>query len=87
LDEKEVDGSVFCFAYSLPYTYSDLVNDLETAKKHLISIGGNLKNVKADENAKFQRQASLRDPPKVTPKNSSTGVTGIKEKVKRLSKF
>jgi hypothetical protein len=45
--EQEDDnncGSVFCFAYALPYTYGELLHDLEQTKNHLISIGGVEKN-------------------------------------------
>jgi len=42
-DDKDC-GSVFCFAYAMPYTYGELINDLEKTKNHLISIGGVEKN-------------------------------------------
>jgi len=33
-------GTVICFAYGLPYTYSDMLSDFEMAKKFLINNGG-----------------------------------------------
>ena len=33
-------GTVICFAYGLPYTYSDLLSDFQASKKFLISNGG-----------------------------------------------
>ena len=38
--EHGAPGTVFCFAYALPLTYSDLLSDLENAKKFLLSNGG-----------------------------------------------
>ena len=50
LDDSPVDegvpGTVFCFAYALPYTYSDLMSDLENSKKFLIKNGGIIRNEK-----------------------------------------
>ena len=47
-NDQGAPGTVFCFAYALPYTYSDLMNDLEWSKKFLLAHGGalvsNLKN-------------------------------------------
>ena len=40
---EEVDGQVFCFAYALPYTYGEMMNDLEQAKKFLVGKGGAMK--------------------------------------------
>ena len=37
-------GCVMCFAYALPYTYCDLLSDLEMSKKFLLAHGGNLVN-------------------------------------------
>lgn len=37
-------GNVLCFAYALPYTYSDLMTDLENSKKFLLSNGGMIVN-------------------------------------------
>lgn len=37
-------GKVFCFAYALPYTYSDLISDLENSKKFLLKNGGVIVN-------------------------------------------
>ena len=38
--EHGAPGTVFCFAYALPLTYSDLLSDLENAKKFLLANGG-----------------------------------------------
>jgi hypothetical protein len=38
-----VNGSVFCFAYTLPYTYGEMIDDLEQAKKFLVGKGGAMK--------------------------------------------
>lgn len=40
LTEHGAPGTVFCFAYALPLTYSDLLSDLENAKKFLLANGG-----------------------------------------------
>ena len=37
-------GNVLCFAYALPYTYSDLMTDLENSKKFLLANGGMIVN-------------------------------------------
>ena len=37
-------GTVFCFAYALPYTYTDLMSDLENSKQFLLSLGGTVVN-------------------------------------------
>lgn len=37
-------GSVMCFAYALPYTYNELLSDLEMSKKFLLAHGGSLVN-------------------------------------------
>lgn len=33
-------GTVFCFAYALPYTYTDLLSDLQNCKKFLLKNSG-----------------------------------------------
>ena len=38
--EQGAPGTVFCFAYGLPLTYTDLLGDLENAKKFLLANGG-----------------------------------------------
>jgi len=40
---EDVNGSVFCFAYTLPYTYGEMIDDLEQAKKFLVGKGGAMK--------------------------------------------
>ena len=34
---------MFCFAYALPYTYGEMMTDLEQAKKFLVGKGGAMK--------------------------------------------
>lgn len=43
-NDLEVPGTVMCFAYALPYTYSDLITDLEFSKKFLLKNGGFIVN-------------------------------------------
>ena len=38
--DQSAPGTVFCFAYGLPLTYTDLLGDLENAKKFLLANGG-----------------------------------------------
>lgn len=60
--EKEYEGSVFCFAYSLPYTYSDLLADLNLAKKFLLNNGGVLKNKAVPEQeSTAKKEPKLKD--------------------------
>ena len=35
-NDQETPGTVMCFAYALPYTYSDLISDLADCKKFLL---------------------------------------------------
>ena len=42
LTEHGAPGTVFCFAYALPLTYSDLLSDLENARKFLLASGGSI---------------------------------------------
>ena len=42
LTEHGAPGTVFCFAYALPLTYSDLLSDLENAKRFLLANGGHI---------------------------------------------
>lgn len=65
-DGKGESGNVFCFAYALPYTYSDLLTDLENSKKFLLSNGGIIVNElksapkKSKPKAKKQQKADLK---------------------------
>ena len=43
-DSQGALGNVLCFAYALPYTYSDLISDLENSKKFLLANGGMIVN-------------------------------------------
>ena len=43
-NDQEAPGTVMCFAYALPYTYSDLITDLEFCKKFLLKSGGMIVN-------------------------------------------
>ena len=36
-------GTVLCFAYALPYVFSDLMVDLQSAQKFLLKSGGTIK--------------------------------------------
>ena len=43
-NDEGAPGTVFCFAYAIPYTYSDLVSDLTNCKKFLLKNGGIIVN-------------------------------------------
>lgn len=43
-DVRDIEVS---FAYSLPYTYSDLLKDIDSARKFLTTQGGKLTRVKS----------------------------------------
>ena len=69
-------GTVFCFAYSLPYTFSDLISDLENSKKFLLSHGGivvnELNQLQQQKPAATKRMISKRDTDQsVNAKNSA----------------
>ena len=49
-------GTVICFGYGLPYTYSDLLSDFQNAKKFLVMNGGSFL---VPSQPKVQRQKSL----------------------------
>jgi len=36
---------VYCFAYALPYGYSDLLADLKAAQKFLMDAGGTIRKM------------------------------------------
>lgn len=40
--DEDYQNIEFSFAYALPYVYSDLLKDLDRAKKALIESGGKL---------------------------------------------
>ena len=48
-NDQGAPGTVFCFAYAMPYSYSELLHDLEQSKKFLLSHGGNLVNHQASK--------------------------------------
>lgn len=50
-NDQGAPGTVMCFAYALPYTYSDLLNDIENCKNFLLSHGGVIVN---EQHAKKQ---------------------------------
>ena len=60
-DGEGAPGTVLCFAYALPYTYSDLISDLENSKKFLLSNGGTIVNEQQEEK-KVQKKAAEKDP-------------------------
>ena len=49
VDQNECDGSVFCFAYALPYTYGNLQTDLTKTTDFLLAHGGIMRNRPVDE--------------------------------------
>lgn len=42
--DQRAQGTVLCFAYAQPYTYCDLLSDLEQSKRFLLAHGGTLVN-------------------------------------------
>ena len=48
-NDQDAPGTVMCFAYALPYTYSDLVTDLEYSKKFLLKNGGIIVNQQQEQ--------------------------------------
>ena len=50
-NDQGAPGTVFCFAYALPYTYSDLMSDLENSKRFLLKNGGIVVNQKQEKAA------------------------------------
>jgi len=54
-------GTVFCFAYALPYVYSDLMSDLQNAQKFLLKSGGTIKRDMAPENQGEKSKKEVND--------------------------
>jgi hypothetical protein len=66
-------GTVICFAYGLPYTYSDLLSDFENAKKFLINNGGNFivqKNTQVTSAVKITTQGDEEETKEIKEVNS-----------------
>lgn len=79
-----VPGCVMCFAYALPFTYTDLRTDLENCRRFLLSNGGKVVNEVDDTNTKVKKQ--------VHKNNNSADLTGdegvkLPSKIDRIDRF
>ena len=48
-NDLDSPGTVMCFAYAIPYTYSDLMTDLAYSKKFLLKNGGIIVNQQQEQ--------------------------------------
>ena len=77
-NDLEENGTVMCFAYALPYTYSDLITDLEFSKKFLLKNGGIIVNEQLD---KSLAQKMME---KTVFRGSQNGTSKLPSKLKKL---
>jgi len=57
-NDQEAPGTVLCFAYALPYTYTDLMSDLLFSQKFLLKNGGKIVN-QQNQTSNFKKPKTM----------------------------